>query len=307
MLRISLEALQVLDAIARRGSYSAAGEELHRSASTLSYTITTLEKQLGVRVFDRSGHRARPTTAGQALLEEGRHLLDDAAALERRVRNVAHGWEAQLSIACDELVGTPALFPLLKSFYAGGYPTRIRVTAEVLSGSWDALLSGRAALAIAQEGLAPTLGISTRSLGKLQLAFVCSPRHPLARVQEPLRLEQLRRHRRVATGDTSRALTTRSAGFLDAEETLTVSTMQAKIDAHVAGLGVGFIPRSLAGVLLKKGALVEKRVAEAPTGPNLCVAWRTREAGRALKWFLEQLEDSSVRRALMGQDDASRR
>ncbi|HUG71856.1 MAG TPA: LysR family transcriptional regulator, partial [Steroidobacteraceae bacterium] len=64
MLRISLEALQVLDAIARRGSFSAAGEELHRSASTLSYSIGKLEKDLGVQVFDRGGHRAKLTTAG---------------------------------------------------------------------------------------------------------------------------------------------------------------------------------------------------------------------------------------------------
>ncbi|HUG73381.1 MAG TPA: LysR substrate-binding domain-containing protein, partial [Steroidobacteraceae bacterium] len=239
-------------------------------------------------------------TAGQSLLDEGRQLLDAAGSLERRVRNVAKGWEAELTIACDELVGAPALYPLLKSFYAGGHPTRIRLSAEVLSGGWDALISGRAALAIAQEGLAPTIGISTRSLGRVQLAFVCAPGHPLARAREPLRLEQVRRHRRIATADTSRALAPRSAGFLDAEDTLTVASMQAKIEAQVAGLGVGFVPRALVAAFLAKGTLVEKRVAEARGGPHLCVAWRARETGRALRWFVEQLEDAEVRRSLTG-------
>jgi DNA-binding transcriptional LysR family regulator len=298
MLKISLEALQVLDAIARRGSFGAAAEELHRSASTLSYTVGKLEKDLAIEVFDRSGHKAKLTPTGRALLEEGRQLLEGASSLERRVQGISGGWEAELAIACDELLGAPALYPLLKAFYAEGHPTRIRISSEVLSGGWDALIAGRAALAITQEGLAPAIGISVRPLGRMQMAFVCAPGHPLAKVREPLRLEQLRKHRRIAMADTSRALPARSAGFLDAEDTLTVTSMHAKIQAHIAGLGVGFVPRVRAAALLSSGLLVEKRVAESGHGPNLCAAWRTRESGAALKWFLERLESPDARRAL---------
>ena len=51
MLRLSLEALQIIDAIDRRGSFSAAGKELHRVPSTISYTVGKLEDDLGVQVF----------------------------------------------------------------------------------------------------------------------------------------------------------------------------------------------------------------------------------------------------------------
>jgi DNA-binding transcriptional LysR family regulator len=53
MLRLSLEALQIVDAIDRRGSFSAAGKELHRVPSTISYTVSKLEDDLGVQVFER--------------------------------------------------------------------------------------------------------------------------------------------------------------------------------------------------------------------------------------------------------------
>jgi DNA-binding transcriptional LysR family regulator len=86
MLRISLDALQVLDAIARCGSFAAAGEVLHRTTSTMSYTVRKLEGDLGVKVFDRSGHRATLTEAGRLLLDEGRAILDAAQSVERRVR-----------------------------------------------------------------------------------------------------------------------------------------------------------------------------------------------------------------------------
>lgn len=300
MIKISIDALQVLDAIARRGSFGAAGEELHRAASTLSYTVQKLESDLGIQVFDRSGHRAVLTTAGRALLEEGRHLLDSAAAIERRIRGLASGWEAELTIACDELVGPAALYPLLEKFYANGHPTRIRITSEVLSGGWDALIAGRSALSITQEGLAPAIGITTRPLGRIAMAFVCAPHHPLAREREPLLTEQIRRHRRVATADTSRSLPPRSAGIFGADDTLTLPSMQAKIAAHMAGLGVGFVPRNLVVSAIAKGLLIEKRVSEPERSTNLCAAWRAKEAGAALNWFVQCLEEPAVRRQLTG-------
>jgi DNA-binding transcriptional LysR family regulator len=67
MLRLTLDALQVLDAIARCGTFAAAAGELHRTTSTLSYTVKKLEDDLGVQLFDRSGYRATLTNAGHLL------------------------------------------------------------------------------------------------------------------------------------------------------------------------------------------------------------------------------------------------
>jgi len=44
MLKLSLDALQILDAIDRRGSFAAAGKELHKVPSTISYTVSKLEQ-----------------------------------------------------------------------------------------------------------------------------------------------------------------------------------------------------------------------------------------------------------------------
>src|SRR5690606_3522331 len=154
-MRISLDALLVLDSISRNGSFAAAGAELHRVPSAITYTVQKLEQDLEVKLFDRSGHRAKLTAAGEALLREGRHLLRSANDLECLVKRVATGWETELRIALDDIIPTDRLFPLLKEFYREGSGTRIRLSAEVLGGCWDALLSGRADLVIAAPGEAP--------------------------------------------------------------------------------------------------------------------------------------------------------
>ena len=82
-MRISLEALHVLDAIDRKGSFAAAATELNRVPSAVTYTIQQLEQDLDVLLFDRRGHRAVMTTAGQALLQEGRRLLAAAGEIEK--------------------------------------------------------------------------------------------------------------------------------------------------------------------------------------------------------------------------------
>ena len=77
-MRISLDHLLVIDAIVRRGSFAAAAAELHRVPSAVTYSVNKLEQDLGVQIFDRSGHRARLTDAGRELLREGRELLQSA-------------------------------------------------------------------------------------------------------------------------------------------------------------------------------------------------------------------------------------
>jgi len=148
-MRLTLDALQVLDAIERRGSFAAAAEELFRVPSAMTYTVQKLEQDLGVTLFDRSGHRAKLTPAGEELLKEGRHLLRAANDLECRVKRVATGWEAELNIAYDDVLPATRLLPLIAEFYRAASGTRLRIASEVLGGCWDALVSGRADLVIA--------------------------------------------------------------------------------------------------------------------------------------------------------------
>jgi DNA-binding transcriptional LysR family regulator len=70
---------------------------------------------------------------------------------------------------------------------------------------------------------------------------------------------------------------------------LTVPTLQAKIAAQVAGLGVGFVPAAAAAGALARGELVALRVAAPKPKLQISVAWRAAEHGPAARWFVERL------------------
>jgi DNA-binding transcriptional LysR family regulator len=298
-MRLTLEALQVIDSIDRNGSFAAAAEELHRVPSAITYSVQQTEQDLDVLLFDRSGHRAKLTEAGQELLREGRHLLRAAADLECRVQQVAKGWESELRIAVDTIVGPEKLYPLIDEFYRQNSGTRLRLATEVLAGSWDALASGRSDLAIGASGDTPLGGFSTRPLGVIEFDFVAAPHHAIIKEALPLAESAIQRHRAVSVGDTSRNLPPRTTGLLSGQDVFTVPNMAAKVTAHIMGLGVGWLPRQLADREVAAGRLVRLATAISKPGGELVIAWRPANAGKALKWFVKRLDDANIRNALL--------
>lgn len=299
-MKLTLDALQVIDAIERKGSFAAAAAELHRVPSALTYSVQKLEQDLDVALFDRSGHRARLTPAGQELMQEGRQLLRAAGELEYRVKRVATGWETELRVVLDVMIPAVQLFPLIAEFYAEESGTRVRLAHEVLAGTWDALVSGRAELALGVSGEVPSGGgYAIRMLGYKDFVFAVAPTHPLAALPEPLKHEQILAHRAIAIGDSSRNLPPRSVGLLTGQDVLTVPDLAAKVAAQVAGLGCGYLPAHAAAPLVKAKRLVVKTVEEVTPVGNLYYAWRSREKGKALRWFLKRLEAQDVRASLL--------
>lgn len=289
-MKLSLDALEVLDAIDRHGSFAAAAQALHRVPSALTYSVQKLEQDLDVLLFDRRGHRAVLTEAGRELLHEGRLLLAAAGRLEQRVRQVARGWEAELVIAVNDALPLQPLLALLARFYQDHRDTRIRLHRELLTGVWDALADGRADLAVGVAGDPPPGGgFRLTRMGGLAMVYAMAPEHPLAALPGPLATEERARHRAVVAADSSRRLPARTVGLVGGQETLTVPDLAAKLAAQVAGLGIGFLPAWLAAAEVAAGRLVVKALAEEQPAEDLYLAWRASHRGKALDWFRARL------------------
>lgn len=316
------DALAMVDTIARTGSFAAAARELGKVPSALTYSVRQLEEALDVLLFDRSSRQAQLTAAGRELLFEGRRLLQELDAVANRVRRVASGWEAQLSIAVEDILSWPTVFELVQAFcelrdedvpdglsgaVAHGPPTRLRLRSEVLAGTWEALISGQADLAIGVSDEHPNAGgIELRPLGEVPFVYCMAPHHPLARHTGPLTDAQLVHHRAVAVADTAQRTTPLTVNLLPGQDVLTVPSMRAKLEALLRNLGCGYVPEPLARPHLEAGRLVARPTARGPFSVHLHYAWRAERSapgtlglGRALRWWLQQLESPATQRALL--------
>lgn len=299
-MKLTLDGLEVLDAIDRRGSFAGAAEELHRVPSAITYSVQQMEESLDIALFDRRGHRAKLTGAGRELLEEGRHLLRAAADLECRVRQVAKGWEAELRIAVDTVVGVEKLYGLVSEFYEANTGTRLKLLHEVLGGTWDALASGRADVAIGASGDMPSgTAYTAQQFGRVEMVLVAAPFHALAKEPGPVTAAMLLQHRAVSIADSSRLLPPRTAGLLSGQDVLTVASLADKVAAHVAGLGVGWLPRWVAEREAYAGRLAILATEARRPPAEMVIAWRPAAAGKATRWFAKRLEDPLVAASLL--------
>ena len=314
------DALAMVDTIARTGSFAAAARELGKVPSALTYSVRQLEDTLDVLLFDRRSRQAKFTAAGRELLAEGRRLLAEAEAVANRVRRVASGWETQLSVAVDDVISRSTLFDLCEAFYAlepqgpavggsaapGGPGTRLRLRTEVLAGTWEALVSGQADLAIGVGQQTAPSGVAIEPLGELRFVFVVAPQHPLARLDEPISDVELLRHRAVAVADSAQRLSPITLNLLPGQDVLTVSSMAAKIEALLRGLGVGYVPEAMVREQLQAGSLLARRVLRSTAPARIAYAWRCGNGGKqratlglGLQWWLQQLSSATTRQALL--------
>lgn len=309
------EALEMMDTIARTGSFAAAARELGKVPSALTYGVRQLEESLDALLFDRRSRQAQLTAAGHELLREGRHLLAQIDAVANRVQRIATGWESTLSVAVDGIIAPAPLFDLIAEFYAlrsagetgtasaTPTPTRLRLRNEVLTGTWEALLTGQVDLAIGMlPQRTPSESIQTAPLGTLKMVWAVAPHHPLAAAPEPLSLATLAQHRIVAIADTAQQMAPQTYGVLAGQDVLTVPSLVAKLEAQLRGLGCGRLPEPLVRRHVEAGRLVIRQTEDAEPAMTLEYAWRRQPShGRALTWWLQQLEAPATRRALLEQ------
>jgi DNA-binding transcriptional LysR family regulator len=318
------DTLAMVDSIARNGSFAAAARELGVVPSALTYRVRLLEDALDVLLFDRSSRQAQLTEAGRELLREGQRLLIEIDAIASRIKRVATGWEAQLTIAVDDIINQVTMLELCEAFFSLdpsglvtkhgqavgapsastqiGPPTRLRLRKEVLSGTWEALITGQADLAIGAESQSQaSASIQTMPLGDVAFIFCVAPGHPLASAQEPLREEDIQQHRAIAVADTAVRFTPASYGLLPGQRVLTVSTLEQKLHAQLLAIGCGYLPEPLARPCLEQGRLIEKSTRNGKRIVRLVCGWRTSKhpPGHALAWWLRQLASPVTRQALL--------
>jgi DNA-binding transcriptional LysR family regulator len=287
-------ALEVVDAVARSGSFSAAAQELHRVPSAISYTVRQLETWLAVPLFERQHREVVLTAAGEHFVREGRSVIKKMLATRRQCQQLANGWRGQLSIAVDCIVKPQRTRQLVKDFYRHFPDMELIISYEVFNGVWDALADGRVDVAIGATQAIPVGGrFAFQDMGALNWRCVVSPDHPLTKSNQ-LDDETLRAWPSLVLEDTSRALPRRMTWTLDNQRRLVVPEWETGMDCLRAGLCVGMVPGHIARPLLDSGALTELTLpAPFPESP-CCVSWSEQRASPALSWLLDYLGDAET-------------
>jgi len=138
---MDLRQLRHFRQIALLGSFSAASGALHIAQPALSRQMQTLEQDLGVKLFHRTGRGVLLTAAGTALLAESADLLDQADALGRRIRIFGDRLAGEATIGLSPTIGRLLVLPLATRVRREFPDLTLRI-AEAYSGTLLEWLQG---------------------------------------------------------------------------------------------------------------------------------------------------------------------
>jgi DNA-binding transcriptional LysR family regulator len=255
-MAVTLTQLSAFLTVARRGSVTAAAEELFVTQPSVSAAVAALEREIGAKLVERDGRGLRPTVAGAAFAPYAAHVLGLLEQGERAAREAAAGGPATLCISAVTAAGDHVVPPLIRAFRDAHPELDISLHIGNRSEVFSGLLDHRADVAI--TGRVPD---DQRLVGEAfavnEIVLVTAPDDPLAKrrwvaVEELANRPWLLRE----PGSGSRAMAEewlRRRGLVP--PVLTLGSNTAVREAARAGLGVGLVSRTSAALELRMGLL----------------------------------------------------
>jgi DNA-binding transcriptional LysR family regulator len=182
MIAVELRHLEYFVAVAAELNFSRAAQRIHVVQSALSASVSRLEKELGIELFDRSKRQITLTAAGVVFLERAREVI-----------HTAHRARSSVDAFRDQLAGTVTLgtlmswgtlnLPAALQDFRGANPmvtVRLRQSLTGSAGHLTAIADGQMDLALVSIGSPGSPLVTLRELIREPMVFVCEANHRLA-------------------------------------------------------------------------------------------------------------------------------
>lgn len=180
IVRMDLNKWRHAVGIADHGSFTAAAMRLHISQPALSRSIQSLERELGLALFDRNPTGIVVTSVGRPILDQARALLGQAEGLQASVRDIVKGDSGAVRFGVGPMFATlldevlPTLWQPSRSVAVQAHVLPVeRLVVRLLRGELDFFIAdGRAARG--------QTAIAVEPLGEAPVGYFARPGHPLA-------------------------------------------------------------------------------------------------------------------------------
>lgn len=290
---VSLDQLRTFIVAVDEGSFSAAGRKLGRAQSVISDLIATLEAQVGVTLFDRSGRYPKLTSGGAILLTDARAVVGGVDHMKARARGMASGLEPELGVVIDVMFPLKAVTDAARGFREAFPNTPLRLYVEALGGAYQPVLDGRASFGVVGSLPLVPASLTGERLSGVTMVMVAAQEHPLARLEGPISRAELNKHVQLVLTDRSTLSAGREFGVISSS-TWRLADLFAKHAFLLDGVGWGSMPMHAVAADIAKGRLVRLSVEDMPSDglilPMSAIYPTSAPPGPAGRWLIERLK-----------------
>lgn len=253
------EQLKAFIAVVEQGSFRAAATTLFKAQPTVSASVSTLETQFGIRLFNRNSYRPMLTTEGKAFYRQAKLLMKQVGELEMLGYELAKGEVPTLTLSLSAMCASPQGLDSIKQFCQKHPDMRLDISTENLSGVLERLQLEQSDLAIG-----PDLGLDERheyvEVTRVNMVTVAAPHYVASNDEGVFPQQLLRSLPHILISDTGSIAPSDHVNVLPSGQRWYVNDFQMKKALLLSGMGWARIPEHMVEQELKAGALVRLRV-----------------------------------------------
>ncbi len=291
---MTLKQLEAFYWAASAANFLVAAERLHVSQSTLSKRISELEGQLRTPLFDRSGHRACITEAGEQLLPMARRMLGLADEMRTLAADKGSGVRGSCRFGVGELAALTWLPDLVAAIRARHPDLVIEPYVDLGAALEQRLESGELDFAVV-AGYSSRSTIASEAVAQVRFSWAAAP--ALVGRQRTINARLLQETALItmppAAGPTRMLEHWLAVNNLAAGRRLTCNNLAAIASLIAAGVGIGLFPNGWLKQMADRNAVVQLR--SRPTLPALEYTFqRRRDDSRPLLARMRQAVTETV-------------
>lgn len=246
---MELRQLEYFVAVAEEANFTRAAERVHISQSGVSAQIRQLERELGAKLFDRSGRTATLTTAGNSALEHARAALASASSVAQAVGEVTGLIRGRLVVGMVIGCTIAPLFDALAAFHIAHGGVEIVLLEDSSDRLIDGVRAGSMDLALIGTSASTPAGLEALTLLSERLVAAVPAGHPLA-ARRRVTLADITAYPIVCmpTGTGIRAVFDQACAATGMKPRIAfqASAADAIADLAARGLGVAILSESIA-------------------------------------------------------------
>lgn len=242
--RTTLDQWITLQAVVDYGGFAQAADALHRTQSSISYTINKLEQTLGVEILSLEKRRAVLTHEGKVLLELSREITEKAISLEKEAKNLILNNKLKINILIDPLYISGLFWNKVSQFIKDNKHYDINIHKTALSKS-DILAQKDQDLVITHYNIKSLQPID---LGSIKTVLVTHPESILQHLQHDELSKELQQHTYIS-------LLANSSDADHNNQIIHVGSVETAINFVKQGLGYSRLPLMVVQEELNKNTI----------------------------------------------------
>lgn len=253
---LSLHQLRIFVAVADRRSYTRAAEELLLTQPAVSMQIKTLERIVGIPLFEHAGKHTQLTEAGEELYVRAARILELTADAAQTMRDLRGAWRRRLRVIATTTVGIYVVPTLLGRFRKRHPDVEIQLEVANWERTCERLLDREADVGIGGRHAQPSL--TMEPFMDDELVVIAGPSHPLA-LRSDIPLEELAQEpillREQGSGTRAAVEALFAERRIPLRRAMELSRNGAIKQVVVAGLGIGVVSRAAISLEQTAGVL----------------------------------------------------